>query len=309
MIKALIILFFSFILSLGSFAQNRQDSIYFKQSGKYFRLYKGKNKLIKSPFVNYGWFVNGLCAVQNKNYSWGVIDSMGNTEIPFKYNRIIIRENGSIITWSDDACTFYNTEGEKINTYDFENFSIRYRDASVVVVPNPDSTRYGNYQYVFSLSRPDGTALCDSLFSAQPYFDHGFFRAVIYNSEYRIDLDGRMTFLRNIDYSTSDTTVEHSIIPPKFPGGEEGRIHFLIQNIYYPEMAKQTQKQGTVYVRFMVDKEGNAIYPAIVKGVCRSIDMECLRMIYEMPRWEPAREDNKLSDITVNMPFRFILVD
>jgi hypothetical protein len=193
--------------------------------------------------------------------------------------------------------------------YDYGNFSIKYRDASVVVQPNPDSAYYGNYQYVFKLTRPDGTALCDSLFSAQPYFDKDFFRAIIYNSEYRIDLDGKMTFLRKVDFSTSDTSLQHSINPPQFPGGEEGRMQFLMRNIYYPEMAKATQKQGIVYVRFMVDKEGNAIYPAIVKGVCRSIDLECLRMIYEMPRWKPARENNRLIYITVNMPFRFILVD
>ena len=44
---------------------------------------------------------------------------------------------------------------------------------------------------------------------------------------------------------------------PEFPGGELALRKYIAENVRYPEMAKENDIQGTVYVRFVVDTDGS----------------------------------------------------
>ena len=94
---------------------------------------------------------------------------------------------------------------------------------------------------------------------------------------------------------------------PTFPGGEVAFQNFLGNNIKYPEIAKEYGIQGKVYVKFVIDKEGNIINLQIVRSVDPSLDNEAIRVLNICPKWIPARQKNALVSVNMIIPINFSL--
>ena len=77
-------------------------------------------------------------------------------------------------------------------------------------------------------------------------------------------------------------------VNPEFPGGEEAMGLFIKENFEYPQIAVEMGEQGTVYVEFVVNKDGSIVSEKVVKGVSPSIDKEALRVVKKMPKWKPG---------------------
>lgn len=93
----------------------------------------------------------------------------------------------------------------------------------------------------------------------------------------------------------------------EFPGGDDARAKFLRDNIHYPPIAKENGIQGTVYVTFVIDKEGKVTDASIRKGVGAGLDEEALRVIKLMPSWKPAKQAGKAVRQQFTLPIRFAL--
>jgi len=100
------------------------------------------------------------------------------------------------------------------------------------------------------------------------------------------------------------TVVEES---PSFPGGDEARIRFLTENIKYPQIARESSIQGTVYVTFVVEKNGNVTDVRILRGIGGGCDEEAVRVIKAMPKWNPGKQRGKPVRVQFNMPIKFTL--
>jgi protein TonB len=100
------------------------------------------------------------------------------------------------------------------------------------------------------------------------------------------------------------TVVEES---PGFPGGDIARIRFLQENIRYPQMARESGIQGTVYVTFVVEKDGRVTDVRILRGIGGGCDEEAIRVIKAMPRWNPGKQRGKPVRVQFNMPIKFTL--
>jgi len=96
---------------------------------------------------------------------------------------------------------------------------------------------------------------------------------------------------------------------PNYPGGDEARIKYLQKNIHYPKEAKEAGIQGTVYVTFIIEKDGRITNVKVLRGVGGGLDKESVRVIKSMPIWEPGRQRGKAIRCQFNMPIRFILAD
>ncbi len=94
---------------------------------------------------------------------------------------------------------------------------------------------------------------------------------------------------------------------PSFPGGEEARINFLIENLRYPESAKNDGVQGVVFVTFIVRYDGTITDANIIRGLHPDLDAEVLRVVSKMPSWEPGRQRDKDVSTQFVMPVRFTL--
>ncbi len=96
---------------------------------------------------------------------------------------------------------------------------------------------------------------------------------------------------------------------PKFPGGDEARANYLASNIKYPEAARKAGVQGTCYITFVIDKEGNTSNVKVLRGIGGGCDEEAVRVIQSMPKWEPGTQRGKAVRVQFNMPVKFALSD
>jgi len=95
--------------------------------------------------------------------------------------------------------------------------------------------------------------------------------------------------------------------PPSFPGGDEARIRFLSENIRYPQMARESGIQGTVFVTFVVERDGSVTDVRILRGIGGGCDEEAIRVIKAMPKWNPGKQRGRPVRVQFNMPIRFTL--
>ncbi len=93
---------------------------------------------------------------------------------------------------------------------------------------------------------------------------------------------------------------------PEFPGGDLALQKFIKNSMGYPKSEKNKDIEGTVYVTFIIDKEGN-VTNAKVAGEEESLYEEALRIINSFPRWKPGKQDGKPVNVRVTLPVKLDL--
>ena len=108
-------------------------------------------------------------------------------------------------------------------------------------------------------------------------------------------------------------------IPPFFPGcleeyaslkqkcSEQKMLEFLYGNLKYPKKARKKKCQGTVYLKFVVEKDGTISNHEIVRDIGCGCGEKALRVIKLMPVWEPATQRGRPVRVQFNMPIKFRL--
>ncbi len=94
---------------------------------------------------------------------------------------------------------------------------------------------------------------------------------------------------------------------PSFDGGNEAMVRFMVDNIKYPEVAKTKGIQGTVFVTFVVRKDGSVTGAKILRGIGSGCDEEAVRVVKAMPKWIPGENGGKPVDVVFNLPVKFLL--
>ncbi|TND07188.1 MAG: hypothetical protein FD123_3333 [Bacteroidetes bacterium] len=96
---------------------------------------------------------------------------------------------------------------------------------------------------------------------------------------------------------------------PSFPGGESEMYKYLSQNIRYPAMEKEMGIQGTVYIKFIIGKDGSVSEVEVARSVPggTGLEKEAVRVIRSMPRWSPGKTNGRPVRTKYTLPIRFIL--
>jgi len=94
---------------------------------------------------------------------------------------------------------------------------------------------------------------------------------------------------------------------PKFPGGDEARAKYMQSNIKYPDDARKAGKQGTVYVSFIVEKDGSITGVKVLRGFDKECDEVAMNVVKNMPKWEPGVQRGQPVRVQFNMPIKFAL--
>ncbi|MDR1859587.1 MAG: energy transducer TonB [Bacteroidales bacterium] len=94
---------------------------------------------------------------------------------------------------------------------------------------------------------------------------------------------------------------------PEFPGGQAALIKWLGSNTKYPVIAQENGVQGTVYVQFVVEKDGSVTNATVLRGPDPSLEKEAVRVVSSMPKWKPGKQRNKAVRVTYQVPVKFIL--
>ncbi len=88
--------------------------------------------------------------------------------------------------------------------------------------------------------------------------------------------------------------------PAKFPYGEKALADFLKD-----QKGKEIEAEGTVYVSFVVRKDGTLDRITVVRGINEAADQEARRLVRIMPNWVPGKNDGKEVHSYVTLPIKF----
>lgn len=119
----------------------------------------------------------------------------------------------------------------------------------------------------------------------------------------------------SIDFSKSanenDKIYNIAVIeqPPTYPGGEKALFEYLGNNIKYPETARENGIEGTVYIEFVIAKDGSVTNVKVLRGIGGGCNEEGLRVINAMPKWKPGRLQGYPVMVKYTLPIKFKLED
>ncbi|MCH7415580.1 TonB family protein [Belliella sp. R4-6] len=114
------------------------------------------------------------------------------------------------------------------------------------------------------------------------------------------DQVGEVVVFKDGAYDKVDT-------PPSPQGQMEGWNQYLSENLKYPNYAKEQGVEGTVYLVFVVGKDGSIGEVEVLRGIGAGCDEEAIRVVKNAPKWNPGMQDGKLVDVRMRLPIRFNL--
>lgn len=94
---------------------------------------------------------------------------------------------------------------------------------------------------------------------------------------------------------------------PQFPGGMGALNQWLGSNIKYPAMAAENGIEGRVIVQFVVERDGSVSGVHVVRGVDPSLDKEATRVVAQMPKWIPGKQNGSAVRVKYTVPVTFRL--
>jgi len=92
---------------------------------------------------------------------------------------------------------------------------------------------------------------------------------------------------------------------PEFPGGEKALYEYIKNNIRYPEVARTSGITGTVYVQFVVEKDGSISDVKVLRGIGGGCDEEAVRVVKSMPKWKPGKQRGQPVRVYYTLPIDF----
>ena len=94
---------------------------------------------------------------------------------------------------------------------------------------------------------------------------------------------------------------------PSFPSGPAELMKWLSSHVQYPAIAIESCIQGTVIVAFIVEPDGSVSNAKLVRSVDPCVDQEALRVVRQMPKWKPGKQDGSTARVKFHLPIKFML--
>lgn len=94
---------------------------------------------------------------------------------------------------------------------------------------------------------------------------------------------------------------------PSFPGGKEAMFEYVDKALNYPDSAKEAGIEGTVFINFVINKDGSITNVKVRKGVNEALNEEAIRVVKNMPDWNPGKIRYKPVRVQYRVPVRFSL--
>jgi hypothetical protein len=103
----------------------------------------------------------------------------------------------------------------------------------------------------------------------------------------------------SLSYAVLDCSMDGEM--PEFIGGKDSLKKFIYTNYKLPI---DICLQGTIYLKFVVKKDGSLSGIQITKGLQKSYDDEAIRVIRFMPKWKPGLKNKQTVRTIVNLPIK-----
>lgn len=98
-----------------------------------------------------------------------------------------------------------------------------------------------------------------------------------------------------------------ALTPASFPGGADAQQQYIQINLKYPQTAKDNGIEGVVAVIFTVKADGTIGNIKIKRMVDPDLENEAIRLVKQMPAWEPAIDNGKPVESTAEVDIPFTL--
>ena len=92
-------------------------------------------------------------------------------------------------------------------------------------------------------------------------------------------------------------------------GGFEAFYAYLAKELVYPPRAARFGVSGSVFVQFIIEKDGRITDAQIVRGIGMGCDEEALRVINAAPAWQPGKQRGVAVRVKKIIPVRFVLAN
>jgi protein TonB len=120
-----------------------------------------------------------------------------------------------------------------------------------------------------------------------------------------------------IEVPTMEVTEEEAVedIPifsaeemPTFQGGDLNTFRNWVQsNMVYPAVASENNIQGTVTLKFVIERDGSLTNIEEIQSPDRSLLEEAIRVLKTSPKWTPGKQRNKPVRVMYILPVQFRL--
>lgn len=97
------------------------------------------------------------------------------------------------------------------------------------------------------------------------------------------------------------------IIVPQMPTFQGDLDNYMGNHLQYPHSAIDKGIQGTVNITFVVSKTGDVRNVTVLSGVSPELDSEAVRVVSNMPPWNPGMKNGKAVNVQYNLPVYFEL--
>jgi periplasmic protein TonB len=95
---------------------------------------------------------------------------------------------------------------------------------------------------------------------------------------------------------------------PEFEGGLNALRKFVAEHVKYPIPAVEANRQGTLYVKFVVDEKGKICNLTLLNNLGYGLDEEALRVVGLLPNFKkPAFIKNEPVKVYYQLPIKFKL--
>lgn len=105
------------------------------------------------------------------------------------------------------------------------------------------------------------------------------------------------------DYGPLDFADEN----PSYCGGEKAMLQFLGENLVYPRIPLEMGVSGTVYVKFVVGKNGKLRDARVARPIDPWLDAEALRVAKMLDCFTPGKQAGRNVAVYFVLPVRFVI--
>ena len=107
----------------------------------------------------------------------------------------------------------------------------------------------------------------------------------------------------------NDTTIYRLVEqPPQYPEGQAAMFKYLSQNIKYPETCRENGTESTMYLNFIIEKNGSIKNVTCIRGCgCKEWMELNIKMLQNMPKWKAGRHDDKAVRVAYTLPIKIHL--
>lgn len=94
---------------------------------------------------------------------------------------------------------------------------------------------------------------------------------------------------------------------PEFYNGANALQNYIRTNLVYPASAIEDSIEGVVYVKFVINENGDISNVEIERGIREDLNEVAIQVISNMPAWKPGEQDGEKVKVQYIVPIQFTL--